>query len=204
MPSFYPMPEHVPDSDLQQARSGDREALERLIVRTAERIGGLIEGRLGPNLRKKIRPSDIFQSAYLQVVRDIGEFEGQDEDAFVRWVGRVIENNIRMKARFFGAEKRRSDREADASTSDWISAARTPSSEISKIEDLLLVGRAFEQIREDYREVILMRTVDGLSHEDIAEKTGRSAGAARMLLSRARAALCLEVEKLEKSGPAKD
>ena len=64
---------------------------------------------------------------------------------------------------------------------------------------LFLLGRAMEKIPSDYRDVILLQTVEGLSRNEIAELLEKSEGSVRMLLSRARTALALEIERLARS-----
>jgi len=183
---------------IRRAKQGDREALEITIRGTAARMAKLIEGRLGPALRCRIRPSDVFQSACLTIIRDFEQFVGDDSDDFIRWVGGVIENNIRMKARFLRAERRDVRRETRPDSGDWTTDEGGPASVVGHVEELLRVGRALDLIRGEYREVILLRTIDGLSHQEIGQRLGRTPAATRVLLSRARAALSLRLEADER------
>ncbi|MAG56728.1 MAG: hypothetical protein CMJ83_10595 [Planctomycetes bacterium] len=185
--------------DLAKARGGDRNALDRLLDHVQGRLKRLAEGRIGPGLRAKIRTSDVLQSTYLDVVKSVQRFDGDDEDAFVAWVARIMENNIRDKGKYFQARKRR---EPDGPTVSLNEADKvrtpgpTPSMEAVRAEDLVLVSRALDGLAEDYRQVILLRMVEGKSHKDVGDVLGRSEAATRMLLSRARAALALELERL--------
>ena len=56
---------------------------------------------------------------------------------------------------------------------------------------------ALDRIREDYREIILLARVTGLSHREIAEKLGKSEGAVRMLLHRALGRLAAAMQAIE-------
>lgn len=185
--------------ELVKARKGDRQALDRVLGQVQERLRRLAQGRMGPGLRAKVRTSDVLQSTYLDVVRSVDRFEGDDEEAFVAWVARIMENNIRDKGKYFQARKRR---DGDAPTvplddNDTLRASLpTPSAQAVRAEDLVLVSRAMEHLEDDYRDVILLRMVEGKSHKEIGDALGRSEAATRMLLSRARAALSLELEKL--------
>lgn len=187
--------------DLASAKNGDRAALERIITSTSERLTALIEARLGPGLRARVRTSDVLQSSYLQILRDVRSFDGEDEDSFVRWAGSIVENNIRMKARYFAAAKRGNEREAsDPNAAALAPSGASPSVAATHIEALMLVGRALERLPDEYQQVILLRTVEGLEHTEIAERMNRTPGAVRMLLSRARAALCLAADRLQRDG----
>ncbi len=58
-------------------------------------------------------------------------------------------------------------------------------------EALDRLERALDELKPEYREVIVLKRIEGLSHAQIAEKLGKNAGAVRMLLARAMAALAM-------------
>ncbi len=182
--------------DLDRARAGDRAALDRLLAAIQGRLERIASGRLGPDLRSRVNPSDILQSAYLDVVRSLGQFEGTDEDAFVGWIARILDHNIADKGKYFEADRRRGRPIALERAADAHSKEPTPSRVAIRAEDLRTVSAAIQRLEEDYRRILLLRTVDGKSHREIAEAIGRSEAATRMLLSRARAALSIEIERL--------
>jgi RNA polymerase sigma-70 factor, ECF subfamily len=192
------MPTNDIKENLDRARGGDRRALDRVIEHTQPRLRRITEQRLGQELRADVAPSDILQSTYLQIMRGIDRFSGDSEDAFVAWVGAIVENNIRQKKRFFGARKRKAPEGLEPPPRRLIQSS--PSNAIRRIEDLLAVSRALERLPADYRQVILLKTCDGRSHEDIAAIMQRSVSAVKMLLSRARAALTLAVEAGSEGG----
>ena len=185
-------------ANLALARGGDRRALDRLLETVHGRLRRLAEGRLGPGLRAKMRTSDVLQSTYLDVVKSVERFEGEDEEAFVGWVARIMENNIRDKGKYFQARKRRDPEGATLplnEAEDVKTPGATPSVEVVRAEDLVLVSRALEDLGEDYRQVIILRLVEGRSHKEVGELLGRTEAATRMLLSRARAALALALDR---------
>ncbi len=183
---------------LDAARAGDREALNRLLESCQERLRRMSAARLGGRLRAKTRASDVLQSTYLEVMRSIGEFEGKDEKTFVAWVGSILEHHVKRKVRYFSAQRRKDpSRTSEIGRAKEPSDNATPSIELRKAEDMLTVSHALDNLPEHYREVILMKVVDGLDHQEIAKATGRTPTATRMLLSRARARLCMEIERLE-------
>ncbi len=178
--------------DLRRAREGDRRALDRLLESMQDRLRRIAEGRLGPGLRAKVRTSDVLQSTYLDVVKSLENFEGEDEAAFVAWVARIMENNIRDKGKYFQARKRQEPGGGTVpldAAGDARADGSTPSVDAVRAEDLVLVSRALEELAEDHRRVIVLRMIEGRSHQEIGEQLNRSESATRMLLSRARAAL---------------
>jgi RNA polymerase sigma-70 factor (ECF subfamily) len=57
----------------------------------------------------------------------------------------------------------------------------------------VLLAAALSRLPEDYREVIVLRNLEGLSHEEVAARMGRAAGAVRMLWLRALSCLRREL-----------
>jgi len=58
-------------------------------------------------------------------------------------------------------------------------------------EEIERVEAAFDKLSDDYRQVILLSRIVGLSHREVAREMGRNEAAVRKLLSRALARLLL-------------
>lgn len=187
------------DDNLQRARAGDSAALGELMVRYRQRLSELAEQQLGAGLRAKMHVSDVIQSVCADVSRDIRQFQGSDERSFLSWITRILENKIRAKGRHFSAQRRDAIVEAleeDTSMTSATVRTRTPSEQLSSAEEFERLTDALESLPESYRDVLLMRGVEGMSARDIGAVLGRSEPATRMLLSRARAALTVEMKRL--------
>ena len=61
----------------------------------------------------------------------------------------------------------------------------SPSAAADRNEQGVLLADALSRLPEDYREVIVLRNLEGLSHEEVATRMGRGVGAVRMLWLRA-------------------
>ena len=119
------------------------------------------------------------------------------------WVSTIMENNIRRMDRHFSAKKRQGPErtsEAQRMAKDIQKPVPTPSTEAARAEDLILVSVAMQSMSEDYQQVIRLCIFEGRSHREVSETLGRSEAATRMLLSRARAALSMEIDRLEGGG----
>ena len=188
---------------LDAARAGDERALERVLSLTEPRLRSCVDRRLGRRLRASLRQSDVMQNAYLAMLDALPRFAGTTVDDFVAWFARIIENDIRRQNRWFNAGKRR----PPSRTSQRNLLARilqpvvpSPSSEFSRVEEQAAVLAAMRNLEEDHARIIEWSVFEGLSHDEIAARLGRSEGACRMLLLRARAALALELERLLPEG----
>jgi RNA polymerase sigma-70 factor (ECF subfamily) len=180
-------------NDVQRAKAGDREALDRILKRHAHRLDALASKELGPALRERVRTSDLLQSTYLDVVKGIGSLKGDSEEAFVKWVAQVIRNNAKDKVRFFTATRRAEQDEPRPPSPGTMTA----SSQAVIAEDLLLVHRALDGLEPDHRLVIDLKVLQGLEHREVAAAMGRSESAVRCLLARARAALLVAIEDIQ-------
>ncbi|MCA8971811.1 MAG: sigma-70 family RNA polymerase sigma factor [Planctomycetes bacterium] len=185
---------------LARARLHDDTAIEAVLRRVETRLRNYVDTRLGAQLRTRLRDSDVLQNAYVEMLRSLPEFVGDTEAQFVAWVTAIIENDIRRQRRWFGALKRQApDRtsERNVLARTLLDAPTTPSAAVSEIEEKRLLAAALQRLPDHYREILELVVLQGLSHEDAAQRMNRNPKASRMLLSRARAALSLEIEKLE-------
>lgn len=179
--------------DIVRARSGDRAALGRLIERMQDRLRQTARGRKGTRFTGKLDVSDLVQSGCVRLIEHIGDFRGTTEAEFEAWAMRILEMRINERYRFLGAAKRR-DVWEPTSTDPQAMEIDTPSARSSRAEELAIVRDALTRLAPDHAEVIRLRVAEGRSHEEIARTMGRSEVAVRSLLSRARAALALELE----------
>jgi RNA polymerase sigma-70 factor, ECF subfamily len=183
---------------LADARRGDARAVDQVLLLTEQRLRRYIDARLGPQLRGSLRNSDVLQNSYIEMLDALPRFAGSTRDDFVAWVTRIIEHDIQRQHRWFGAQKRKQPRtsERNALAQILLDPPLTPSAELAGTEQRLLVRRALGQLEPDHARVIELALLEELPHREVAERLGRSEGACRMLLQRARAALALVLERL--------
>ncbi|TWT45081.1 RNA polymerase sigma factor SigX [Phycisphaerae bacterium RAS1] len=197
-----------PSEWLSRARSGDRAALQQLLLSLHDRASAAISGRLPADLSGLLSADDVLQEAYIVVCREIGTFEGSEFDAFVSWVIRVAEHRMLdmikgLRARKRGGKRRaidvspKGDDQATINLLEMLSVhSRTPSRSVARREDVSLVQSALASLETDYRECLTLRYVEGLGIEEIAERVGKTSGAARMLCHRGLQRLREAIERL--------
>ena len=187
------MGDETTDDDVRAARQGDLEAMGRLMKRHEARLRQQVERLLGKELRGKVRPSDVLQSAFIAVIR--GGFRGDTEGEFLAYARQCIQNDVRDRGRYFGADKRKDRPIArESELHDLV----TPSADLTRKERIERVRRAIESLPEDYRTVITLRMIEGLGHEEISARMGRSESSTRSLVNRARIALIAALDRLDK------
>jgi len=176
---------------LARAQAGDMSAFEALVDRHEEKVYGLALRMT----RSEADAAEIAQDTFLSAYQHLNEFRG--EAAFGSWVHRIAANNALMRLRRQKVLDIVSDDLAGPEFTDRGSLADLPESDWSKrADDKILdeeLGRAIREatdaLPEGYREVFLLKDLEGLSYEEISEMVGISIPAVKSRLHRARLAL---------------
>jgi RNA polymerase sigma-70 factor (ECF subfamily) len=154
----------------------------------------LARAQMGASLSARMEPSDLVQDAMLDAHRDFGAFAGQSERELLAWLRQILVRSLLDQAKRHTAQMRDAVRQqsleallevSSADLGNALGAGSTPSVQASHREQVVLLADALERLPADYREVILLRNMQKLAFEQVAQRMGRSAGAARMLWARA-------------------
>jgi RNA polymerase sigma-70 factor (ECF subfamily) len=181
---------------VERARTGDREALEALVVAHLPALRAFVRVQAGRGLRELESCSDLVQSACREALQDLSGFEYRDEAAFRCWLYRAAERKVLDRARFHGRARRDVRREqapiaGNSGLLDCYATFCTPSQEAIAREEEARIELAMDELPPSYREVLRLRHVVGLSNKELAQELGHSPEYARMLLARARHKLTL-------------
>jgi len=127
---------------------------------------------------------DLTSETFLQVARDIGSFQGE-EQAFRSWVFVIAHRRLVDSWRVAGRRPRSS---ALVEEVHEVPAGDTEEEALSRLATADVLA-AFEKLTEDQRAVLALRIIGGLSAEETAEVLGRRSGAVRALQHRGLLAL---------------
>src|SRR5262245_11634132 len=184
-----------PEVLLARARAGDEGTLGRLLDSYRNYLRLMAGTQMGPALRARVEPSDLVQEALLEAHRDFAHFGGGSEPELLAWLRRILARNLLDQARRHQAQVRDHNRqeslevlmEQSGSALMAALAARgpSPSSQASRREQAVLLADALEKLSPDYREVIVLRNLQHLPFDEIAQRMGRKSGTVRMLWARA-------------------
>lgn len=148
---------------LEAARRGDARALADLTERFYARVERLVHRRLALDLRasrpwlaSRFSTGDVVQDVFQGVLRDLGAFGGEDEDAFAGYLAMVVRNRIVDAIRFHEAERRDGRRVARAADElELEGPAADPAAEAAHAEQMERLRVALE--RFEPREQLLLR-----------------------------------------------
>lgn len=151
----------------------------------------------------KFDPSDVVQQTLMEAWQGWDSLKASDEPQRYAWLRQILVHQLAKLVRHHqGTLKRDIARElsidqleqsvnASARKLDTLLVAQDPSPSHLAIahEQRERLAKVLEELPEDYRQVILLRNFEELSHEAVAKRMGRSEPAVRMLWLRALAAL---------------
>ncbi len=189
------MVDAVPTSLLARCRMGDLSAQGELLALCRNYLQVLARARIDKNLRIRCDDSDLVQETLMEALRDFPSFAGATEKELLAWLRRILVRNLadqvkRNKAQVRNWQRQESleemiDRSCQAVQKALAQGISSPSVQASRREESVRLADALARLPADYREVIVLRHVQNLKFEQIAARMARSAGATRMLWTRA-------------------
>jgi RNA polymerase sigma-70 factor, ECF subfamily len=190
IPNHSPPRSPLPADDQRTGWLLRYEAWLRLLART----------EIDSRFQGKFDASDAVQQTLLEAWKGWDNFRGSEEPQRLAWLRQILAHQLAHLARHYaGTQKRDVAREASLERSLCQSAQRldamlpaadpSPSQAAASNEQRLRLAQVLEQLPDDYRQVIVLRNLENLSHEEVARRMNRTAGAVRMLWVRALAAL---------------
>lgn len=183
---------------LARVQAGERSAIDELLRRHLPGLRGYVRLHGGRLLPTKEDHSDLVQSVCREVLEHMDRFQYPSDAGFRHWLFVTAMRKIKKRYRYWFADKRDVAREQavvagpDPSAPDVLEGYATfctPSRVLEAREEVARIEGAFDQLPEDYRQVIVLARLVGLSRGEIGEEMGRTEGAVRTLLSRAQARL---------------
>jgi RNA polymerase sigma-70 factor (ECF subfamily) len=185
---------------LRQARAGEAEPLGRLLEMYRGYLTLLARLQIDRRLQGKIDAADLVQDTFLEAHRDFVQFRGATEGELVAWLRRILASNVANVVRHYRGTRRRDvclERrlavELDESSRDLdrglAAKQSSPSQQAIRREQAVLLADALDQLPADYREVIILRQLEGLSFPEVARRMERTLDSVKNLWARALARL---------------
>jgi RNA polymerase sigma-70 factor (ECF subfamily) len=173
-----------------QCRQGDPDAFARLVALHEHMVFNLALRLTGDPEEAR----DVSQDVFLQVYRMLPRFEGRS--SLKTWVYRIVVNQCHNRQRWW--KRRKKDRSRpiedltpadEARLSESSTETQNPYEEIRRREQGRAVQVALLALSFEHRAILLLREVEGLSVEQVAESLALPQGTVKSRLSRAREAL---------------
>lgn len=179
---------------LNRAIAGDATALQRLLSGYQSRILARLNRKMPPTLARVLAAEDLLQECLLDVFRTISSFRPNGTHAFERWLITIADNRLIDAIRAWSAAKRGGGMVV-AETLSGRSAAipllelvrvdsHSPSRSMVSHEVEAAVRVAISRLKEDYREAVRLRFLEGLDISEVATRMQRSEWSVHKLCTR--------------------
>lgn len=172
---------------VQRVQGGDKTAFDVLVLKYQHKIVKLV-------MRYVQDPSeslDVAQEAFIKAYKALPNFRG--ESAFYTWLYRIAINT----AKNYLVSRKRRPLDYDVDLQDptqyemqaRLSDVETPEGHALGEEVREVVAEAVEKLPEDLRMAIVLREIEGMSYEEIAQAMECPVGTVRSRIFRAREAI---------------
>lgn len=165
---------------IQLSQKGDTQAFGELYERYAQRVFRYLYAHLD----NRLDAEDLTEEVFLRVWKSLGGYQEQGVP-FLAFLFRVARNAL------IDHYRRSGKNQAETSIEDMqlSEPGDGPVEAVTALLEHQQLRTMLEELREDYRTVLVLRFLSELSPEETARAMGRSAGAVRVLQHRALAAL---------------
>ena len=185
------------DSDqqlVQRVQAGEKAAFDLLVRKYQHRVLKLVSRFVSDAAEAE----DVAQEAFLKAYRALASFRG--DSAFYTWLYRIAINTA--KNALVSNRRRPVDFDLDLQDPEQydrharLKEGDTPEGVLLTEEIRSVVEKAMEQLPEDLRTAIVLRELEGLSYEEIAEAMDCPVGTVRSRIFRAREAIDKKLKPL--------
>lgn len=193
LPQSLVSPDKLSNYDLivrcQQGSQPDRLAFAQLLRRYQADVEKLLY-HLAPDWSDR---ADMVQEVWIRVYRNIRNVK--EPIKFKGWLNRIVTNlfydELRKRKKKQQAISLDAPRRIDDDELDWDIASDYPSphDDLTKREFYQKLQEAIADLPEAFRTTIVLREIEGMAYEEIAEITGVSLGTVKSRIARARAKL---------------
>jgi RNA polymerase sigma-70 factor (ECF subfamily) len=174
-----------PEPLLALAHGGSAAALGQLLELYRDYLTLLARLQISRRLQSKVDAADLVQETFLQAHEHFGGFRGSTEGELVSWLRQILATTQANLVRHYCGTQRRDLRlerdlaaelEESSRALDRGLVARhsSPSQRAARREQAVLLANALARLPAAYREVIILRHLEGLKFADVARRMGRT------------------------------
>ncbi len=189
------MSDNIIDKEIiERVKGGDKKAYDLLVLKYQQRVINLIS-RFVKNHSDAL---DVSQETFIKAYRALPNFRG--ESAFYTWLYRIAVNTAKNHLTVQSRKITKSD--YDVTDIEQIEGnmslieQTTPENLLHKDELQETVLKTIENLPEDLKSAIMLREIDGLSYEDIANVMDCPVGTVRSRIFRAREMIDSKIKPL--------
>lgn len=173
---------------IQQVQAGDVNAYEALVTEYEKNVYNLALRMTG----NREDAADISQEAFIKAFKSLPGFRGDSK--FSVWLYRIVSNLcldfLRSRSRRQTVSLSVEDEDGEDTLLDIPDTSQSPEKLVEGRLTREAVQQGLEQLSPEYRQILLLREIQGLSYEEISQSLGLELGTIKSRLFRARKKLC--------------
>lgn len=180
---------------LRRLKRGEEHAFAELVKQHQDRVFDLVYRMLGD----REEALDLSQEIFVSVHASVARFRG--DSRLSTWIFRIARNHCINRLKYLGRRARGRATELSDVPEGVLAEhndAQPADEQISARETQRMVQAAIADLPEEYRLLVVLRDVEGLSYGEIAAITEQPEGTVKSRLHRARSALVNLIEKHRK------
>jgi RNA polymerase sigma-70 factor (ECF subfamily) len=189
-----------PKQLLARARAGDGPALGQLLELYRHYLVLLARLQIDRRLQSKADPADLVQETFLQAHTHFAHFQGTTEQQLAGWLRQILASRLAKLVRRYCLTCRRDVRlerrladDLDQSSrllqERLVASGTSPSERAVRREQAVLLADALGRLPDDYREVLVLHHLEGLTLPEVARRLGRTVDSVKHVWLRALARL---------------
>jgi RNA polymerase sigma-70 factor (ECF subfamily) len=174
-----------PEQLLRLARAGSGPALGQLLELYRNYLTLLAGLQISRRLQSKVDAADLIQETFLQAHKHFSGFRGTSEGEWMAWLRQILATTVAQLVRhYYGRQRRdvRLEQDLAAELEDssrvmdraLVSRQSSPSERAVRREQAVLLANALASLPADYRELIVLRHLEGLKFAEVAQRMGRT------------------------------
>src|SRR5262249_49171313 len=181
-----------PERLLTLALRGEQQSLGMLLEMYGDYLSLLARLQIGRRLQGKVDAADLVQETFLEAHRNWKRFRGASEGELLSWLRRILAGRtVDLMRRYLGSKGRdvrlerelvleleRSSRDLDGAL---LAKQESPSKQVARREQGVLLADALASLPEDYREVLILRHLEGLTFPGVSQRMGRTLDSVKKL-----------------------
>lgn len=177
-------------SIIQKCQQGDRKAYKHIFLEYKDTVYNVALGMLS----NKEDAQDMTQEVFIRVFEKINQFNFKS--SFSTWLYRVTVNMCKNELR--RRKKQKQDAEELKDYYEQIQPSmESPEEELMREERKVKLRQALTEIKEDYRTILVLREMEGMSYKELSEVLKCSVGRVKSRLNEARMELRNKFKSLE-------
>jgi RNA polymerase sigma-70 factor (ECF subfamily) len=194
------LPATEPDVDalIERCLAGDQRAWDLIVSHHRRKVFNVAYKFVG----KHDEAEDLSQDIFLKVFRSLGTFDRRAN--FQTWLISVSRNLCIDHYRSVRKERETINRDIDAADLSPASSDRGPHAALEASDQRAMLRRALETLPATLRSAVVLRDLQDLSYQEIAERLGLPEGTVKSRINRGRLELGRQVRRLQDlAGPAR-